>query len=87
VLDVDGYMMLAGAASWVHPVAPEPKRAPIFVGVSAADKATAPDSRGLGATLASLGWPRRVEERQAGHMVDWTFMAHGISWLRARARR
>ena len=60
------------------------KRAPIFVGVSAADTHTAPDSRGLAGTLASLGWPYRVEERNAGHMVDWTFMAHGIAWLRAR---
>jgi predicted esterase len=81
-IDVDGYIVLAGAASWQKG---EPqKRAPIFVGVSAADRHTAPDSRGLAGTLASLGWPYRVEERNTGHMVDWTFMAHGIAWLRAR---
>ncbi len=84
-LDVDGYMVLAGAASWGPKQTPG-KRAPIFVGVSAADKATAPDSRGFAGTLAAMGWPYRAEERQAGHMVDWTFMAHGIAWLRGKAR-
>jgi hypothetical protein len=33
-----------------------------------------------------MGWPFKVEERNAGHMVDWTFMAHGIAWLRDRTR-
>jgi predicted esterase len=84
-LDVDGYMVLAGAASWGPKQTPG-KRAPVFVGVSAADKATASDSRGFAGTLAAMGWPHRVEERNAGHMVDWTFMAHGITWLRGQAR-
>jgi predicted esterase len=81
-IDVDGYIVLAGAASWQK--GDPPKRAPIFVGVSAADSHTAPDSRGLAGTLAALSWPYRVEERNTGHMVDWTFMAHGIAWLRGR---
>jgi len=85
-LDVDGYMVLAGAASWGPKQTPG-KRAPVFVGVSAADKATAQDSRGFAGTLSAMGWPFRVEERQAGHMVDWTFMAHGIAWLREKARK
>ena len=34
-----------------------------------------------------MGWPSKVEERNAGHMVDWTFMAHGIAWLRERTRQ
>jgi predicted esterase len=85
-LAVDGYMVLAGAASWGPKQTPG-KRAPIFVGVSAADKATAPDSRGFAGTLAALGWPYRVEERNAGHMVDWTFMAHGIAWLRGQTQK
>ena len=84
-LDVDGYMVLAGAASWGPKQTPG-KRAPIFVGVSGADKATAPDSRGFAGTLAAMGWPYKVEERAAGHMVDWTFMAHGIAWLRSKSR-
>jgi hypothetical protein len=25
-----------------------------------------------------------VEERNAGHTVDWAFMTHGIAWLRSR---
>jgi predicted esterase len=85
-LDVDGYIVLAGGASWARPEgAATATRAPVFVGVSAADKATASHSRAFGATLASLGWPRRVEERNAGHEVDWTFVAHGIGWLRAQS--
>lgn len=83
-IDVDGFIVLAGGSSWVRPPATG-KRAPIFVGVSARDKQTANHSRALGGTLAALGWPHRVEERSAGHEVDWTFMAHGISWLRAQS--
>jgi hypothetical protein len=63
------------------------KRAPIFVGVSAADPQTAGHSRSFAGSLAAMGWPYKVEERNAGHMVDWTFMAHGIAWLRERTRQ
>jgi predicted esterase len=84
VLDVDGYIVLAGGSSWARPIEAPAKRAPIFVGVSAADAATAPHSRAFAGSLAQIGWPYRVEERSAGHMVDWTFMAHGIAWLRSR---
>jgi predicted esterase len=83
-LDVDGYIVLAGGASWVRPTGTTEKRAPIFVGVSAADLQTAAHSRAFAGSLAAMHWPYRVEERNAGHMVDWTFMAHGIAWLRAR---
>jgi poly(3-hydroxybutyrate) depolymerase len=51
VLDVDGYVVLAG---------------------------------GFAAALAGMGWPFRAEERNAGHMVDWAFLTHGIQWLRGR---
>ena len=81
-LDVDGYIVLAGGSGWVRSEKPSGKRAPVFVGVSAADPQTAAHSRAFGGSLASMGWPARVEERNAGHMVDWTFMAHGIAWLR-----
>jgi predicted esterase len=84
VLDVDGYMVLAGGASWVRPTGTTGKRAPVFVGVSAADAQTAGHSRAFAGSLAAMHWPYRVEERNAGHMVDWTFMAHGIAWLRAK---
>ena len=84
VLDVDGYIVLAGGAGWAKADNGSIKRAPVFVGVSAADAHTAPDSRSFAGSLAALGWPYRVEERNAGHMVDWTFMAHGIAWLRGR---
>jgi predicted esterase len=83
-LDVDGYIVLAGGSSWARPDGKPVKRAPVFVGVSAADPQTADHSRALAGTLAGLKWPFRVEERDAGHMVDWTFMAHGIAWLRSQ---
>ena len=85
-LDVDGYVLLAGGSSWVRPPSDKSRRVPVFVGVSAADGQTADHSRALGATLAALAWPHRIEERNAGHMVDWTFMDHGIAWLRSRPR-
>lgn len=85
-LDVDGYMVLAGGSSWVKPGGSEGKgRAPVFVGVSAADPQTAGHSRSFAGSLASMHWPSKVEERNAGHMVDWTFMEHGLAWLRAQA--
>jgi predicted esterase len=85
MLDVDGYIVLAGGSSWVKAEAvAKSKRAPVFVGVSAADPQTAGHSRSFAGALAGMGWPFKVEERNAGHMVDWTFMAHGIAWLRDR---
>ena len=86
-LDVDGYIVLAGGAGWARGDKPNGKRAPVFVGVSAADPQTAAHSRAFGGSLATMGWPARVEERNAGHMVDPTFMAHGIAWLRERKSR
>lgn len=83
-LDVDGYIVLAGGSSWVRRGDGATKRAPIFVGVSAADRQTAGHSRSLAGALAGMGWPYKVEVRNAGHMVDWTFMAHGIAWLRGQ---
>jgi predicted esterase len=84
-IDVDGYIILAGGSSWARPTDAAAKRAPVFVGVSAADGQTAVHSRAFAGTLAALHWPYRVEVRDVGHNVDWAFMAHGLSWLRARA--
>jgi predicted esterase len=84
VLDVDGYVVLAGGASWIRSERAATKRAPVFVGISAADPQTAAHSRAFAAALAGMGWPLRAEERNAGHMVDWAFLTHGIQWLRAR---
>ena len=87
-LDVDGYIVLAGGSPWVRPLAGASsagvKRAPVFVGVSAADPQTAGHSRAFARTLAALGWPYRVEERNVGHLVDEVLLAHGLSWLRGR---
>lgn len=84
-LDVDGFVILAGGSSWMKPSAATSKRrAPVFVGVSAADPQTAGHSRSFAGSLATLHWPFKVEERNAGHMVDWTFMEHGLAYLRQR---
>jgi predicted esterase len=85
-LDVDGYIVLAGGSSWARPVDSKAKRAPVFVGVSAADRQTATHSRAFAGTLAALGWPYRVEERDVGHVVDDAFLAHGLAWLRGKKR-
>jgi predicted esterase len=83
-LDVDGYIVLAGGASWVRNEIKAAKRAPVFVGISAADRQTAGQSRAFAGVLAGAGWPYRAEERNATHMVDWVFMTHGMQWLRGR---
>lgn len=83
-IDVDGFMFFAGGSGWVKPVEGG-KRAPVFVGVSAADKQTASHSRALGGALAAYNWPRRVEERDVGHAVDWGFMQRAITWLRSQS--
>jgi predicted esterase len=86
-LDVDGYIVLAGGSSWVkNDGSVASKRAPVFVGVSAADPQTAGHSRSFAGSLGALKWPFKVEERNAGHMVDWTFLTHGIAWLREQSR-
>lgn len=82
--DVDGYILLAGGATWAKSHAAKADRPPVFVGVSAADKQTRDHSRAYGSALTLMGWPVRVEERNAGHMVDWSFMRNGIAWLRAK---
>lgn len=86
-LDVDGFVVLAGGSSWARSAGEGQKRAPVFVGVSAADKQTSGHSRALAGTLATLGWPFKVEERNAGHEVDWGLLTHGIAWLRGRTSK
>lgn len=85
-LDVDGWIILVGGSSWARPVDESKKRAPIFVGVSAADKQTASHTRAFAGTLAALRWPYRVEERNVGHTVDWTLLAHGLAYLRSQTK-
>src|SRR5688572_9155055 len=51
-IDVDGYMVFAGGASWAQGRESVAKRAPVFVGVSAADNQTAAHSRAFGGLLA-----------------------------------
>jgi len=82
--DVDGYILLAGGATWAKSHAVKADRPPVFVGVSAADKQTRDHSRAYGAALMGMRWPVRMEERNTGHMVDWGFMRNGIAWLRAQ---
>jgi predicted esterase len=79
----DGYALLAGGTASVVP-GDVAHRAPIFVGVSARDRATAAASRALGRALASAGWPVRVDEQPIGHMVHDVHVAHALAYLRSR---
>jgi predicted esterase len=83
-LDVQGYVVLAGGAAR-HAASEGTRRVPVFVGVSASDRATAPGARALGYLLTSHGWPSRVDEQPVGHMVSDVHMAHALGWLRGRA--
>jgi predicted esterase len=82
-LDVDGFIILAGGASWMKDDSTH-RRRPIFVGVSAADPQTRDHSRSFAGLLRSRGIPSKAEERDVGHLVDPTFVAHGLAWLRER---
>ena len=85
-LDVDGYIVLAGGGAWMNPAEQASTRAPVFVGVSAADPSSAAHSRGFAGMLAQSQWPFRVETRNTGHGVDSAFLAHGLTWLRGMKR-
>jgi predicted esterase len=83
-LDVDGYGVFAGATSAGPPTKDFGKRAPIFVGVCARDRATAPDSRGFGYTLSTLSWPHKTDEQPVGHMFADNHIGHALTYLRGR---
>ena len=85
-LDVQGYVVLAGGAAR-HTPSEGTRRVPVFVGVSAADRQTAPGARALGSVLASQRWPSRIDEQPVGHMVSDVHMAHALGWLRGLATR
>ncbi|HWL86922.1 MAG TPA: PHB depolymerase family esterase [Polyangiaceae bacterium] len=78
--DVDGYALLAGGADYGRPSAKAKK--PIYVGVSARDRQTAPDARALAADLAKWGWPHRVHEEPVGHTVSDVQMTPALAYLR-----
>jgi predicted esterase len=59
-------------------------RAPVFIGVSTRDHATAPGARALGKALAARGWAHRVDEEPVGHMVSDLHVAHAIRYLREK---
>ena len=81
-LKADGYVLLAGGAPTVAKSEGH-HRAPIFIGVSATDYATAPSARSLGRWLAARDWPHRVNEQPVGHMVSDLHMVRALSYLRA----
>ncbi|MEA2749294.1 MAG: hypothetical protein QOI41_3437 [Myxococcales bacterium] len=86
-IDVDGYIVLAGGGAWMKPGEQPATRAPVFVGVSAADPSSAIHSRAFAGVLAAAHWPSRVETRNTGHGVDRAFMARGLTWLRGLTPR
>jgi predicted esterase len=80
-LKADGFVLLAGGS----PLEPSPEvqhQAPIFVGISSRDRATAPPARALGAALAAHAWPHRMDEEPVGHMVSDLHVAHALVYLR-----
>jgi predicted esterase len=79
----DGYVLLAGG-SVAHADGDAHRHAPIFVGVSAKDRATAPAARALGRWLADRDWPHRVDEQPVGHMVSDLHVDRALAYLRAR---
>jgi predicted esterase len=83
---VDGTIVLAGGTSWVPRSELGAKRAPVFVGVSAADPLSVNHARALAGALAGAQWVYRAEERGVGHGVDTAFMDRGIAWLRAQTK-
>ena len=85
-LDVDGYVVLAGGAPGASSVEPD-RRAPVFIGVCARDRASAPEARQLGRDLAARGWPSRIDEEPVGHGVNDVHVVHAFKWLRDVARR
>jgi predicted esterase len=78
----DGYILLAGGAPTAA-FADVGHRAPIFIGVGARDRATAPAARMLGQALTARAWPHRVDEQPVGHMVSDLHMVRAIAYLRA----
>jgi predicted esterase len=81
-LDVDGYVLLAGARPPKNPPTEVKRRPPIFVGVSTEDRYSSPGARALGGSLAIWGWPSRIDEEPVGHMVSDLHMAKAIPYLR-----
>jgi predicted esterase len=80
-LGVDGYVILAGGSP--NEPAPEARPTPVFVGVCAKDRASAPQARELGHLLSARGWPTRIDEQPVGHGVSDIHMVHALGWLRA----
>jgi predicted esterase len=86
-LDVDGYAVFAGGASYGSATPGPAAAVPVFVGVCASDKQTADDSRSFGAALAARGFRHRVDEEPVGHMFSDVHVVHAASYLRAVAAR
>jgi predicted esterase len=86
-INVDGYAVFAGGASYPPRPGDSPRAVPVFVGVCADDEQTAGDSRSVGAALAARGWPHRVDEQHVGHMFSDVHVVHAASYLRAMKAR
>ncbi len=80
-LKADGFVLLAGGSPF-DPGAPVEHPAPLFVGVSSKDRATAPPARALAQALTARAWPHRVDEEPVGHTVSDLHVAHALVYLR-----
>jgi predicted esterase len=79
--DADGYAILAGGAPLTR-ASSETRRAPVFIGVSARDRHTAPAARELGRSLSRLEWPHVTDNEPVGHMIADVHVAHALAYLR-----
>lgn len=78
----DGYATFAGGSAGWRAAGDVGTKAPVYVGVCAADRQTAGHSRAFGAALAARGWPHRVDEQRVGHMFSDVHVAHALTYLR-----
>lgn len=85
-LAVDGYGVFAGGAAVMKPALAERERRPIYVGVCSKDDTTNKGARGLGGSLATWGWPYRMEEQPLGHMFTPEFIGRALHYLQAKKR-
>jgi predicted esterase len=82
-MKADGYVLLAGGSP-LQGSTDVPHRTPVFIGVCAYNRATAPAARALGQWLADHDWPHRVNEQPVGHMVSDLHVVRALAYLRAQ---
>jgi predicted esterase len=86
-MEVDGYATFAGGLGGPAGSGAPAHRAPVFIGVCADDRQTAPDSRSLAGALAGRGIVTAVDEQRVGHMFSDVHVLHAVSFLRRQVAK